>query len=476
MNNKNKFSGKTFRLGGYSTLLTVIVIAVAVVINLIVSALPTTYTRLDLSDKKLFTISEQTKDILKNLDEKITIYLIAEKGNEDATITELLDRYKSLSSNISVSYIDPVVQPGFVGNYTADTVNNNSVIVESPKRSKVVGYYDIYEYNFDNYSYTGQYDLSFDGESQITSAIDYVTSDNLPVLYVLTGHGEIDMSETLKSSISKENIETKELNLVTEEAVPEDADCLFIYGPSMDLTEDEATKILRYLENGGNMILTTDYTDASLPNLQNLMANYGVKAVDGIVIEGDSSHRMQGYNHYLVPDIKPHTLTSPLISGNKLVLAPVAHGIEKTDSIRSTVSVSSILSTSDKAYSKLAGYNLTTMEKEAGDIDGPFDIGVAVTEEYEGNETKIVWYGTSSFLDDSIDKIVAGGNTDLFLNSLGWMCQRENTISIRSKNLATTPLVMTTGEGYRWSIITTAVLPVLALIIGAVVYFRRRRK
>ena len=112
-----------------------------------------------------------------------------------------------------------------------NSVPNNSLIVESSERSRYISYNDIYVQEADVYSYT--YTTSFDGEGAITSAIDYVVTEDLPQLYVLEGHGEEELPSTFKDQVEKENIEVTTFSLLTVEAVPEDADCVMIYPPQV---------------------------------------------------------------------------------------------------------------------------------------------------------------------------------------------------------------------------------------------------
>jgi ABC-2 type transport system permease protein len=373
------FKSRRFKSGGYAVIVSLIVIAVVVAVNLFIGQLPSTATKIDTTAQQLFTFSEQTEQLLKNLNENVTLTLVAESGSEDATTLELLQRYKALSDKITVNTVDPVVQPKFTANYTDEDVAANSVIVESGKRSKVVAKDDIYEYDYSNYYYTGSYDVNFAGESAITSAIDYVTSENLPVIYQLQGHGETALSGDLLSAVENDNLTVDDLSLLSLETVPDDCSCLLIYAPTTDLGTAETDKILTYMDQGGRLLLITDYEDADRPNLKKLVNNYGVDMVDGIVVEGDSNHYVRGYQHYLLPTVASHDITDPIIDGKLYVLMPVSHGIVKLDEYRSTLTITDLLTTSDSAYNKADPDNVTTLEREDGD-HGPFDLVVAVSE------------------------------------------------------------------------------------------------
>ncbi len=472
---KEMFQGKTFKIGTYSAVVSLVVVAVVIVLNLVVSSLPATLTKFDTTTSSLFTLSDQTEQVLENLDTDVTIYIIAENGSEDTYVTNLLERYTALSSHLTVVTKDPVLYPSFASQYTDESLSTGSLIVESEKRYKVIDYSDLYEYTI-NY-YTFSYSASeFDGENEITSAIDYVTSDNLPTAYTLTGHGEAELEElstSLETYIEDDNITLQTLNLISEGAVPEDAACVLIISPTSDLSEDEADALLTYLEGGGHLLLMTNCLYTDLPNLMEVMAYYGVAAQEGIIMEGSASHRLQNYPHYLLPNIESHTITSALTEGNYYVLAPIAHGITTLTDYRSSLNIQSLLTTSDSAY--LKSVDTTTTEKEDGDLEGPFTIGVAITEEHDGVTTQIVWYSADNLLNSQIDAMVSGANTDLFLASLGWMCDSENSISIHSKSLSVSYLTVPDAAANTWSAVFIFITPVGLLVCGAAVMIRRRK-
>ena len=372
---------RLLRNGSYSAVLAAFVVAGAVVLNLIAAEIPSQYTSLDVSDDKLYTLTEQTKELAASLTEDVTLYYIVQDSNRDDTVSRLLERYDDLSSHITVEELDPVLYPNFVSQYTSDSLTENSVIVVCGDQSRIVNYEDMYEQEF-NYTYYTYETTGFDAEGQITSAISGVSSGDLPTLYVLTGHNELQLDDTMTRSIEKENIAIESLNLITEDAVPEDAGCLLIYSPAQDLSDAETTKILNYLRTGGKAVILTDYTAQEMPNLASVLEYYGVTLEEGIVLEGDSQHYVQ-LPYYLIPDINSTDFTSDLTGGSTYVLMAAAQSIQTAEEPRDGVSISSILTTSDASYSKADPQNMSTYEKEEGDTEGPFDIGVAITETVE---------------------------------------------------------------------------------------------
>lgn len=222
------FSKKMIGTGAFSAGMIVIMCAICVVVNLVVTALPTRYTSIDCSATKLYSLTSDTKDRISKLDEDITIYVLNSRKSKDAKIDETINRYKDLSSHIKVKYVDPATSPKFYQDYTDTTPTTNSLIIESKNRSKVINYNDIYEYDSSSYYYGYQSQSSitgYDAEGQITSAIEYVTmdADELPVIYQITGHNETEIGSNFQSVVSKANANLKSLELFNEEKVPEDA-------------------------------------------------------------------------------------------------------------------------------------------------------------------------------------------------------------------------------------------------------------
>lgn len=465
---------RNFRVGGYSVLATAIVVAIAVFANILAGALPAKYTQFDTTSTQLFSLSEQTELVLSNLEEEVNVYWIVQDGAEDSTLGTLLDRYASLSDALSVTKIDPDVQPAFVQQYVTGSIYNNSLVVESGERNTYISYSDIYEYDYSDYYTTGSYSVSFAAEGELTSAIDYVTNDDLPKLYTLTGHGESALSTSFQTAVDKQNVETEELSLLTVESVPEDADAFFINAPTSDISEAERDTILEYLEAGGKLILITGplQDGTELTNLESVMEYYGVSAVDGIVVEGSQSNYIFPSPVNLLPEYGSHEITSPLSSGGYYMCLPIAQGLTVTDTGRDSVFVTELLTTSDDAFSKLSGYNMTTYEKEEGDIDGPFALAVAVTE----GDTQIVWVSSSYLTDDATNQGVSGGNEDFFLNCVSWLCGSESGISVHAKSLDTEYLIVPSGTASVLTAIVVVVIPAAFLAAGIIVWYRRKKR
>lgn len=473
---KDTVNKKYLKNGSYSSVMIVVFVAIIIVINMIAGNLPSKYTQLDISAEKLYTIGDETKAMLKDLDKDVTIYQIAQSGSEDETISNLLQRYADESEHITVEVKDPVVNPKFVSEYTTDNLSSNSLIVVCGDRNKVINYNNIYqsELDYNTYSYNT---TGFDGEGQITSAIAYVTSEDLPILYTLEGHGEQELDSTIKEDVEKANMDIQSLNLLTEGSVPDDASCLLINSPTSDFSDDEKDAIITYLENGGKAMIFSDYTGTEMKNFDAILENYGVKRAEGLVFEGDSQHYAMQMPYYLVPTVESTDITSEVASSGYYILMPYAQGIQKTDDVRDTVNIESLLTTSDSAYSKI-DINSGTLEKEDGDVEGPFDLGVSITESVEdGKETHIIYFSAANLLQGEVNQMVSGGNEKLVMAAFSSLVDSETTttVSIPAKSLEVSYLTLTAYDASFWKICVIGLIPGAFLVIGFMIWLKRRK-
>jgi len=351
-----------FRGGSYSLMITGVVLAILVVVNIFASVLPKTLTQYDISSTKLYSITSNTKVVVNALEKDVTIYWVVQADQEDAVIENLLNKYDSFSEHIDVVKKNPDVFPAFAEQYTDEAVQNNSLIVECGERSRFISYSDIYIMDVDNvYSYS--YTTSFDGEGAITSAIDYVVSEDLPRLYVLEGHGETELPATFSEQLEKENMEIVQLSLLTVDAIPEDADGIIIHSPSSDISTEEKDMLADYVAEGGKLlVMAGPAKDDQLENLYGLLSDYGVEAQDGIIVEADRMHYAFQRPYILLPDMSGHAITDSLMEANYFPIMPTSRGLVVNES-SGNGTVTELLTTSMDSFSKIAGYDLSTYEK-----------------------------------------------------------------------------------------------------------------
>ena len=456
-----------FQGGAYSLAVTAIVLALLIVVNILVCALPTTLTKYDISAAKLYSVTSNTKVVVNALEEDVTIYWIVQADKEDDVIENLLGKYESLSDHITVVKRNPDVYPTFAEQYTDETVPNNSLVVECGDRSRYISYNDIYL--SDAYSY---YNTSFDGEGAITSAIDYVVKDELPQIYMLEGHGEAELPSSFSEQIEKANLEVQTFSLLTVDAVPEEAACVMLYAPASDISAEEKEMLADYVSGGGRLlVIAGPVEDTRLDNLNSLLEDYGITVNDGVVVEGDREHYAFQSPVALMPDLNSSAVTDSLIEENYYPIITVAQGLTVSD-LSSSNTITELLTTSDAAFSKVAGYAMETYEKEEGDIDGPFALAVSVEESGGG---QLIWFASSSFLEDVYNAYSSGANVNLAMNALSSLVGESEAMAIRSKSLNFNYLTISDSTASLLKVTMIGVFPLLYLGIGIAVVLRRRR-
>ncbi len=472
--NKEALNTRTARVGGYSFVMAVIVLAILIALNVAVSSLPSTWTHYDISAAQLYSVTSSTKAVAQSLTQDVTIYWITQDGSEDTIVEKLLDVYDALSDYITIEKTNPDIYPTFAAQYTEDTVYNNSLIVESGDKYRYISYYDIYESDYSDYYTTGSVAYSFDGEGAITTAIDYVTSEDLPMLYFLTGHGEAELSDSFAESLEKQNIETAEFSLLTVDEIPEDADAILINAPTSDISEEELTMLTEYLDNGGKVfVMSGTQEDDEMANLHGLLEKYGITAEEGIVVEGNRNNYAFGYPYVLLPELGDSDITSELSENNSYIIVPIAQGLT-IGSAPSGVTVTSLLTTTDESFSKIAGYSLDTYEKEDGDIDGAFSVAVSVEDSESGG--MMVWISSDSVMNETYISYSSGANSDFVMNAISWMIGETDSISIRSKSLSYSYLTISTSQASLIKVCLIGLIPLIFLCFGIWDVWDRRKK
>ena len=466
-------SVKSLRFGAYSTGSIALGIAAVVIVNIIAAELPTTWTSIDVTADKIYSLTDQTKEFLANMNEDVTIYVIVAEKSQDDTLGQTLQRYEELSDHIKVEYVDPNVNPRFYSQYT-DTISMNSLIVVSEKRNKVILYSSIYESEYD-YTTGSSTTTGYDGEGQITSALDYVLSDDMPKVYMTEGHGEYDFSSSFTSALKKQNVDYETINLMDYDSLPEDAASLIINAATTDFSADDKDKVLAYLEQGGNVVLITGVTDEATPNLDAILDYMGLNRTEGLVVEQNAENYYRS-PYFLLPKQSYSTYTAGLY-GQYYIFAPYVQGITIQDEAAEDMTYTTFLSTSDDAFSKTGDINLQNFDKAEGDIDGPFAIVISAVKTIdEDTEATMVVYGCEQLFTDEANEMVSGANQVLFTNTVGSFVNAEVNVSIPVKNYEISYLTVPQSKAVLVGLLTVIIVPVGCLAAGFIVWFRRRRR
>lgn len=341
---KNISSVVQLKNGSFSLAVTAIVLAIIVVVNLIIGQLPSKLLNWDLSETGIFSVSDTSKELLKDLDKDVTVEVVAETGNIDSRIERFISIYGDLSSKLKVSYIDPVLHPEILTKYG---ISANSVVVscEETGKNQVISFSDIIVSQQNYYGYSSE--SEFDAEGQLTSAVAAVTSDNDKKIYLLRGHGESAISQELGELLTKNSMTTSNLNLLETASVPDDCDLLIINNPTSDLGTDEYTELHNYLYQGGNVLLLRGVTDKELTNFNELMEDYGMTMVNSYIGDRDRYYQRAQSAFYFFPMI---TSNDTNVETTSSILVGAVAGMTASENTPEDVTLTTLLTTSNNAF------------------------------------------------------------------------------------------------------------------------------
>ncbi|MCR5202980.1 MAG: GldG family protein [Lachnospiraceae bacterium] len=468
---KKSFSSRIFKTGVYTTIISVMVIVIVVVLNMLITKLDLTT---DMSSGKIYSLSKETKDIIKNAKDKITIYYMVTDGNEQENIYNAVKSYNKVDSNVKVEKKDPVIYPTFGEKLGIDDeISDNDIIVYN-ENTKAVKYISNAAMYFTAFSSSGDMSgESLDVEGQVTAAIQYVLSSEHTKMYMLTGHGEVALEDSVIKDISKLNVDTDNLDLVTEGKVPDDCDILLMAGPTSDIKKTEYEEIKSYLKDGGDAIIFAELTEENQENLGKLMKYYGVEVEKGFV--GETAGKYYASPFMILPTVSDSGVLSKLAESDEYVYMFFAQNLKTTDEqLRSTLSIQGLLSSSGKSFFR-TDLNNSSTEKTDDDKTGPFDVGLYVTDEAADDVTKIAIYSSAEMLSDKY--IGLGNNKRVLTDTISSMTKssvKETSISV--KNLQEVQISVPVSSRVILAALLIIILPATLLIMGFVVWGYRRRK
>ena len=341
---------------------------------------------------------------------------------------------------------------------------------------------DAYSYYYGSGSIT-----EFDGDGQLTSAINKVTGQETKKVYLASGHGETELSATMTSLMTKSAVETEELDLFMTEEIPEDCDMLIFNGPTTDIREGEKSVVDSYIKNGGSVIMLMSEDTPSSGNLADLLSSYEITPEDGYV--ADMERNYLGNYYAIFPEVTDSSgITGDLSTGTVMVNNSRAFTLgESGDEIE----VSSMMETSDYGY-------LVTDE---GQEEGSFVLAAAVTytaaqEDSDSSDStesaddtssdgdsssdgevttgNLIVFGSQSLIDESITEAFSNlDNTTMFMNVMTSALGDVQNLSIEAKSLEVQ--YNTVQNGGAISVFLIFIIPAAFLVAGFVFWYRRRK-
>lgn len=437
---------------------------------------------IDLTTDKIYSISEQTKTKLANLDKDVTIELI--NLSDYVYLLDFTNKYTQLNSHITIERIDDLTSRADIMNEYSLESTDSLLIIKSGDKERLLSTYDLYTYDYTTYE---QIDIT---EEAITNAIIEVTIEDKPNIYFLEGHNYYDMSyfQLLKDDITSESNNVSNLNLLTAGSVPEDCDCLVITTLKEDITEMERDSLINYSNNGGKILLLADANILGIdtPNFNQILDLYGFSISKGILLEQDQNQMIYDSPEFIISQIDTSIFNqNSKMNMNICVIDSGRIEFRDEDTLNNLgVTYSTLAKTSDSAFLR-TNLNISSMSKTNQDTDASESIiGALVTRTLEDEKTaEMIVYSNAVFATNqqiSMNNTYAMyanrlcNNDDVAINSVSYLTQRTDTITIRKDADSVSYTVTEAQHNIIMAIIF--LVPAAIIVIGIIVWQVRRRK
>lgn len=467
---KFKLDKRSLKYGSNSIILIAVVIAIAVIVNLLVGMGDIKW---DLTKDKLYSLSDESKVIIKDIKKDVTIYGLFDDGqigSGDAykDLTNLLGQYEKLG--IKVAYIDPDKDPGTIASFDKDKTKDiakGDFVVKSGNKVKKLSAQDLY-------GQSSEYGRMFSAEPLITGAIKFVTSDVTPIAYFVEGHEENSVDSDLthiRTALENNNMEVKQLSLVTAENIPEDCKLLVFASPKKDLSDAEMIKVNAYLKKNGRVIFLFDPVESGdkFPNFEEVLQAYNVGINYDKVKELDDKLYLPGDEYSLFAKIQNNDVNKSVGNNEAYAFLPDSRSLSILKNDKEWLKTYSLVKTTDKAQA-------ASILNQGSTQSGPFDLAIA--SEIQGG-SKVLVFGNGVFLTDralssQYSTYFATGANYFVYTIVNWMQDKSDQTTISSKLVSTKTLTTNESQVKVIAIVLMGVLPVLIMGCGFVVWSRRR--
>lgn len=474
---KRGFNSRTMKFGSYAFIVTIIALALLVGLNAVLGIERVrTALRFDITANRLFSIGEETKSVIGELTEDVEfVVLLSEEDFGSEMLKEIFKQYELHSDGrISVSYVDIDKDPQFVRRELDPEVvagiGKGDLVVRSGSKVRRIDNSELQDTRFNRQ--TGEtVTAGLLIEQAFTGAVLNVTSDYTPVVYFLTGHGELSVDgdlSTLMGTLNTNNYEVRTLTLT--DAMPEDASAVVIANPSTDLLGSAAAILTSWLrEDGGDLIVFADAKPEAedMPNLNSVLEIYNLKLNNDVVMEGNRQNYIEQPN-FIIPRVAANDITTELDPNAVMLLLPNSRSVEILQNTKEWIETFPIFQTSDQAY---------RLDSESGfrtPIPGSFLMGAASVSQGGSEESRMVVIGNASFVtNEGMAQTTENGKRYL-LTIVNWMQDRADEIVIPPKDNSVPLLSMTEQSIFLTFISMTALLPILVIGSGVLVWFKRR--
>lgn len=492
---KNFFKQRGTRRGAVSILLTVLFISAVILVNIVLSAVTGKFPLyVDVTANSSYQLQQDTKDALDQISEPVTVYVLQketdfESGDSNnykyrVQANKLLHAMESRCDNLELHYVDITAEPTFTTNYPQiDWNQSHAILVVCGDQYRAVDMTDMFSFDQEQYSYYGTVIINGQHVEQalMTAVLNVTTTDKTKVT-VLSGHGEQDMS-SFTTLLENNAYEVENVSLLNG-SIAEDSEFVVIYDPDVDIDESAYTTLSKWLNNDSKyghhlFYFPNDRHDVSeFPNLNALLADYGMEVQYGYIYENSENHLIPGANHYLsVYDYGEDTtytqgLRNPSIPVVMMLTMPVKITDDKLAKPLLLSSEESILFPMDIEEDDLDSFN---PEKQVLN-------GAAIGVQSDGTEgsksSSIVVIGSYDAMSPNYLSISSYNNAAYFVNLFNTLSDRDDvSIVIEGKDPSANELGITSMDAIIFpSIIVRFIIPIGVLIAGLIIWIRRRHQ
>ncbi len=474
---KKKWIRDTF----FTLMLVLILIGIFILVNLVFINLD--IKPLDFTSEKLYTLSEESKEQVKDIEQNVTLYFFG--YDEEDTPIVLAKQYSNINDKITVQIIDTSERPDLAAQYGVNT-SSQLVAVQSSQRYKIIDSSEMYTYDSTTYQ---TIDIT---EQKLTNAILDVTIAQKPQIYFLTGHGEYGIDESdpmkqLKVYIENDINDVNSLDLLTSD-MPETCDVLIIANPTSDFTDLETEKIQNYINNGGNIMWLQDpyafnSNQTELTNVNKILSQYGISFSNGVVCETSSENMIVGSPDLIIPQMTYNDIVKDLYTDGMIALLDSGkiNNVSDEEMEKLGVTASPFLKSTEGSFYR-EDINSDITQKLETDEEGPFILAEILSKKIDDDtESTLVAYSNALFatnytiqLSNSIGTpIKIRQNKDIVLNTIAYLSDREDAIRIR-KDIGIVTFETVTDQENRIVLWTIFGIPVIIILVGIIIAIVRK--
>lgn len=492
---KERLSNRRFRHGTTATVMTVVFVAGVVLVNVIVSLVLDRFpVSVDLTTDKIFQLTDESIEYVEELDQEVSIMVCSDEDSlRNATAggnaignqaVEIMNNYTKYNDNIQVEYVDLLENPSIARDYAEyGDIDEYSVIVSSDKRTRVISINDFIDATTN--SQTQETTYRSQAEQVMTSAIMYVTDDEVTTVSVLTGHSELGC-EGFTSLLTDNNFEVTEQNIATEDINP-DAKLAVIYAPTTDYSAEELQKLDTFLDNDGdfskNLVYIASAQQPDLPNLESFLEEWGIAVNDSLIVETDGTNIYSSTGVGLLfgseygetdPDYT-EGLRQPDLPFLAYQVRPVSALFDASGNRTTSVLLQSRdTSVAVPLDATSENFDMDTAEQQS--------YGIAVMGQrtrYDGTTpytSSVVVFGSPDLFNEQFISNAQYNNNEYTVNLMNTLCGKENNVNISSVSFDAEQLTVNASQAMVLMVVFRYILPVAMVVCGVVVWLRRRNR